>query len=140
VDRFSLAAITAGGCIWVEELAQGALAREQVQLVRAMASAVSGQGDAPKVQQFDWPLHNNHQLDLGEEAARAGVAGFLQRQIDQQGCRGLVLLGDGSSARVAVDMLGDITVVRTLDTLSLLADPRLKKQAWRDLQSIVRGS
>ena len=140
VGRFSLAAITAGGYIWVEELVQVALAREQVQLVHAMARAVSRDAAAPNVQQFDWPLHNNHQLDQGEDAARAAVAGFLQRQIDQQSCRGLVLLGDGSPRRVALDMLGDITVVKTLDTLSLLADPQLKKQAWRDLQPIVRGS
>ncbi len=140
VDRFSLAAITAGGYIWVEELVQVALAREQVQLVHAMARAVSRDAAAPNVQQFDWPLHNNHQLDQGEDAARAAVAGFLQRQIDQQSCRGLVLLGDGSPRRVALDMLGDIAVVKTLDTLSLLADPQLKKQAWRDLQPIVRGS
>ncbi len=133
-------AITAGGCIWVEELAQAALAREQVQLVHAMARAVSGDAAAPKVQQFDWPLHNNHQLDQGDDAARAAVAGFLQRQIDQQHCRGLVLLGSGSPRRVALDMLGDVSVVNTLDTLSLLADPQLKKQAWRDLQPIVRGS
>ncbi len=140
VGRFSLAAITVGGYIWVEELVQVALAREQVQLVHAMARAVSRDAAAPNVQQFDWPLHNNHQLDQGEDAARAAVAGFLQRQIDQQSCRGLVLLGDGSPRRVALDLLGDITVVKTLDTLSLLADPQLKKQAWRDLQPIVRGS
>ena len=51
-----------------------------------------------------------------------------------------MLLGDGSPRRVALDMLGAITVVKTLDTLSLLADPQLKKQAWRDLQPIVQGS
>ena len=138
VDRFSLAAITAGGYLWVEELAQLALAREQVQLVHAMALALTGRDGAPQVQQFDWPLHNNRQLDLGEEAARAGVAGFLQRQFEQQGCQGLVVLGDGSRRRVALDMLGDIPVIHTLDTLTLLANPQLKKQAWRDLQPIVR--
>lgn len=140
IDRFSLVAMTVGGLLWVEELDQPVLATEQVKLVHAMARAVAGKVAAPLVQQFDWPLHNNRQLDLGEEAARASVAGFLQRQLDQQDCSGLVLLGEGSRRRVSQDLLGPVQVVQTLDTLSLLAQPQLKKQAWRDLQSLVSGN
>ena len=54
----------------------------------------------PEVAQFDWPIHTNQQLDLGEEAARASVAGFVDRRLGEHGCRGLVLLGQACVQRV----------------------------------------
>ena len=101
--RFSLAAIFVGHVAWVEELDGNPLAREQVQLVHAMARAISGEVQRPDVTQFDWPTHQNHQFDLGSEAALAGVAGFLQRQIDQRKCRALVLLGKHCEALAGWD-------------------------------------
>ena len=47
----------------------------------------------PQVLQFDWPMHSNQQLDQGEESARAAVAGFIGRKLEEPGCRGLVLMG-----------------------------------------------
>ena len=156
VPRFSLAAIVAGGWLWLEELQGMPLAREQVQLVQAMAHALceaadhadkarSGQAQPvqtgpaaarPEVTQFDWPIHTNQQLDIGEEAARASVAGFIGRKLEQRQCRGLVLLGQSCKARVPVDQL-EVPTVTTAGSTELLADARLKKQAWRDLLSLV---
>ena len=135
--RFSLAAVFVGQIAWIEALDSNPLAKEQVQLVHAMARAVSGEVGRPEVTQFDWPTHQNHQLDLGPEAAQAGVAGFLQRQIEQRKCRGLVLLGQECEARVALAMLGAINAVVTDSTLAMLREPIRKRQVWQDLQPLV---
>lgn len=135
--RFSLAAIFVGQIAWIEELGETPLAREQVQLVHAMARAVSGDVGRPDITQFDWPTHQNHQLDLGPEAARAGVAGFLYRQIEQRKCRGLVILGRECESRVPLAQLAGVNAVVTDSTLDMLREPARKRQVWRDLQSLV---
>ncbi len=146
LPRFSLAAMIAGDWLWLEELNGLPLATEQVQLVQAMARALqraTGQDEdlpglaRPQVVQFDWPMHNNPQLDLGVQAARAGVAGFIERKLEQYHCRGLILLGASCKARVPVDELGDTPVTATLGTAAMLADPQLKKQAWHDLLALA---
>ena len=162
VPRFSLAAIVAGDWLWLEELQGTPLATEQVQLVKAMAHALSevadhadkaasgqersGQarssgarpsGARPEVTQFDWPIHTNQQLDIGEEAARASIAGFIGRKLEQHQCRGLVLLGQSCKARVPMEQL-EVLTVSTAGSAELLVDGRLKKQAWRDLLPLVK--
>ena len=149
VPRFSLVAIVAGHWLWLEEMGDMPLARDQVELVRAMAYALAGVGgqaatgaaDAglaqpfaaqPDVTHFRWPIHTNQQLDLGEEAARASVAGFVGRRLEQQQCRGLVLLGQSCKARVPLEHLG-VSSVGTYSSAEILANPQLKLQAWRDL-------
>jgi hypothetical protein len=141
--RFSLVAVGCGGWLWLEELQQARASTEQIQLIQAMALAMSPRvastdGVAPaaaaaQVSQFDWPIHGNHQLDQGEEAARSGICGFVQRRLDQEGYRGLVLLGAGSQARVPAEQLHCGRIGRTVGTAEMLRDPLLKKQAWRDL-------
>lgn len=134
---FSLAAIFVGQIAWIEELDNRPLAREQVQLVQAMARALHDDIGRPEVTQFDWPTHRNHQLDLGAEAAQAGVAGFLQRQLEQRKCRGLVLLGKNCEARVPLGQLGGITSIVTDSTVAMLQEPARKRQVWRDLKPLV---
>ena len=150
VPRFSLTAIVAGDWLWLEELGDMPLTTEQVRLVQAMAGALKlvqgesqGQGESiaastarPEVAQFDWPIHTNHQLDLGEEAAQAGVAGFVGRKLEQYGCRGLVLLGQGCALRVPVGELNKHTV-STASSAEILARPTLKAQVWRDLRPLA---
>jgi hypothetical protein len=135
--RFSLAAIFVGQIAWVEALNGNPLAKEQVQLVHAMARAVSGDVGRPDVTQFDWPTHQNHQLDLGPEAAQAGVAGFLQRQIEQRKCRALVLLGKACESRVPLAALDEVNAVVTESTVAMLGEPLRKRQVWQDLQPLV---
>ena len=149
VPRFTLVAVVAGKWLWLEELRAPLLA-QQVQLVQAMAQALerlvpprqsagARPGEAqPAVTRFQWPLHNNRQLDLGEEAARASVAGFVARKLEQHNGRGLVLLGRACAARIALDQLRDVPVVQTLSSAELLQTPALKQQAWRDLLAITR--
>ena len=142
VPRFSLTAIAAGGWLWLEDLEGSPLAREQLQLVQAMAHALgrihprANEAELarpiaarPEYAQFDWPIHTNAQLDLGMEAARSSVAGFIQRKLDQYNCIGLVLLGQACEAKVPVDQIQCDLLMRTLSSAEMLADSRLKKQA-----------
>tara|TARA_R110002110_G_scaffold415561_2_gene651034 strand:- start:268431 stop:269198 length:768 start_codon:yes stop_codon:yes gene_type:complete len=151
-ERFSLAAIAAGGWLWLELLPEFVVSREQVQLIHAMSLALAHistrRGDtnkavsraAPDVAQFDWPVHTNQQLDLGPEAARAGLAGFVARRIEQKQCRGTVILGAGSLHYAPRDLLQDVPAIATLGTFEMLADYRLKQQAWQDLRQAAAGA
>ena len=144
--RFSLAAIACGGWLWLEELQQSQLAGEQLQLLLAMAGALrlipadaASQADArPVVTRFDWPIHTNRQLDLGPAAARAGAAGFIRRKLEQLDCRGLVLLGQGCEALVALDQIDCARLARTVSTAAMLQNPKLKRQAWQDLRQFFQ--
>jgi len=146
--RFSLAAVSCGGWLWLEELDGAAYDPLQLQLVRAMAEALlrlapeEGSQDAnssqnqPVLTQFDWPMHSNRQLDLGRDAARVSAAAFIQRKLEQTGCAGLILLGKACEERVPLDQLNCGRLVRTVSTAEMLRTPLLKKQAWRDLKSV----
>jgi hypothetical protein len=159
--RFSLVAMVAGDWLWLEELADMPLATEQVRLVQAMAQALllsrAALGGAspdpalrgpalrgpalrgpakPLVAQFDWPIHTNQQLDLGVQAARASVAAFVGRRLEEYGCSGLVLLGEAATERVPVQEL-HVRTVCTASSAQILAQPALKRAAWRDLLPLV---
>jgi hypothetical protein len=135
--RANLVAVFAGGVAWLESLQGRPLATEQLKLVQAMARAVHGEAATPKVAQFDWPMHSNHQLDQGIAAARAAAAAFLRRHIDEQKCRAVVLLGQGGAEFVDLAQLGDIACVTTLSTVEMLEAPAAKRRVWSDLQAIV---
>ncbi|MDX1733376.1 MAG: hypothetical protein R3228_03385 [Halioglobus sp.] len=138
-SRFTLSAIVAGALLWLEDLGDMPLAADQVRLVRAMAHALAvdagqaspGPADAD-IGRFDWPMHNNQQLDNSEEAARAGLDAFLQRRMEQHGCRGLVLLGAACGRWVDAAAFG-APVVQTRSTADMLSDPACKVQVWREL-------
>jgi hypothetical protein len=149
LPRFSLSAIVAGSWLWLEELGDMALTVEQVHLVEAMARALRHAGATvdegpaamakPEVTQFDWPIHTNRQLELGEQAARAAVAGFVNRRLEQFNCAGLVLLGGRCAERVPVEEIG-AQIVCIQGSLDILANPSLKPQVWRDLMPLVKAS
>lgn len=145
LPRFSLSAIMAGNWLWLEELGDMPLAVEQVRLVEAMALALScALGDdsvpaasKPDIMAFDWPIHTNRQLELGEEAARSAVAGFVGRRLEQFKCAGLVVLGRACAGRVPVGEIG-VRVVHTHSSQEILASPDIKQQVWRDLLPLVK--
>lgn len=149
LPRFSLSAIVAGQWLWLEELGDMPLTVEQVRLVEAMARALVQAGakdddgpavvNKPEVTQFDWPIHTNRQLELGEEAARAAVAGFVSRRLEKFNCAGLVLLGGPCVERVPANEIG-ARIVRIQGSLDILANPALKPQVWRDLVQLVQAS
>lgn len=132
VEAFSIAVVSAGPWLWLEDVAGVPLAREQVMLMRAMAQALGAGKVKPQVAQFDWPMHNNAQLDLGAEAARAALAGFVQRLLDAGDIRGVVLLGEASARRWQQETT--LAAVTTLSTREILQNPGVKPQVWRDLR------
>lgn len=143
--RFSLAAVVAGGWLWLEEIDHSGMRSEQLQLVqgmvRALATAGSGiyrDGQSPlqEVEYFRWPLHQNRQLDQGEEAARHGVAGFVQRRLEVHQCSAMVLMGEDCRSRVPLQLLDCPRVLVVPSTANMLASPLAKKQAWRELRSV----
>lgn len=151
VPRFTLSAIIAGDWLWLEDLNGFPLTTDQVQLMQSMAQALvlnrensgdgSGSGAAtkmakPDVAQFDWPMHTNRQLDSGEEAARASVAAFINRRLEQRGCRGLVLLGQACAQRVPLSEM-EVVTVTTTSSAQILVNAVLKRQVWRDLQPLL---
>jgi len=137
VVQFKLAAIVSGGILWLEELGDTPLAREQTQLVHAMARAVSRDAAQGPVTEFAWPLNKNPQLDQGEDAAMAALTGFMNRLIEEYGCRALVLLGKRCRSRIARNAFSSLTLVETAATLEVIADPALKRGVWMDLQALV---
>jgi hypothetical protein len=145
VPRFSLTTIVAGNWLWVEELPAIPLAREQVQLVQAMALAMgrvsaieasNARSNTPDIAQFDWPMHTNEQLDLGEDAAAAALTSFLRRRLDS-GDLALVLLGQGAANRVPLGQLSCKHLVLGHTSADLISRPELKKQAWAELKSFL---
>lgn len=143
--RFTLVAIVAGGFLWLEELQDAPLAREQLLLVRAMARAMGTPGvsdpEPPAdVGQFTWPIHYNTQFDQGEEAARAALGSFLSRKLEQHHCRGMIVLGDRCAQRIPMRELPPLARGTLPTTLAMLSDPRLKKAAWDVLAALLKSS
>ena len=66
-------------------------------MVRAMVRACGWAAEAPRVQEFAWPLHQNPQLDRSATAAAAALQAFLARLVGEAGLGRILLLG--SSAR-----------------------------------------
>lgn len=137
VEQFSLAAVRAGPFLWLEELPEAVISREQVTLIRAMTRALGLVDHQVQVAQFDWPMHNNRQLDLGEEAARVALGSFVARQVEQQGCEAVILLGEASGRRLG-ELPGELPVVATAGTGQMLSTPAIKRQVWQDLQPLRR--
>ena len=144
LPRFSIAIISAGNWLWVEELDGMPLAREQVQLVQAMAIALdhAAGGDSrtpspasPEVAQFDWPMHDNQQLDQGKDAAGAALVSFIERRLAGN-LSGLVLLGERTSGRVPLQALTCGHVVLPHSSADLLSNAVLKQQAWSALKPL----
>ncbi|MBT4518677.1 MAG: hypothetical protein HOC23_01625 [Halieaceae bacterium] len=133
IQPFSIGAILAGGWLWLEELVSPPLSQSQVRLVQAMALALGWGREAAESGQFDWPIHTNAQLDLGEDAVRASLGAFIGRRLERGQCKGIVLLGDDCVARLNPAQFHGVPCVTTVGTAQMLEDSRLKSRAWRDL-------
>lgn len=136
IPRFHLAAVVAGGCLWLEPLAGPEPAPERLQLIRAMAFAVGRKQETPQVTRFDWPLHSNRQLDLSAAAAAAALTGFVLRQVQERQCRALVLLGQAAGEHLLQPQLDGVPIVLLPATGELLAAPQRKREAWQALAAL----
>ncbi|MEM9313555.1 MAG: hypothetical protein AAGA95_02925 [Pseudomonadota bacterium] len=135
--RFSLAVVAIGNRLWVEQLLEGVFAREQLELIGAMAAALihpERHPERPELTQFDWPLHGNLQLDLGPEEAAASLASFINRQAEARGSVEIVALGATAAERLRALPL--TCAQRALPaTREMLEQPLLKRDAWTRLRA-----
>ncbi len=133
--RFRLAALVCADRLWLEDLGDGVLAVEQRELVASIGRALKHPGDCeePRVLQFDWPMHDNDQLELNGDEAMASLQGFLSRQLDDHRCVELICLGDAAWNRIRG--LGLPCASRRIpSTLEVLQQPSLKREIWKELQ------
>lgn len=130
---FTLAAVALGGRLWLEELPDGVLGRDQVQLMRAICHALGWPLEPLTINQFTWPMHRNPQFDQSAEAATAALSAFVGRQMEAGQCSQLMLLGSAARDRLG-DMAPGIPVLCTHSTRDMLGNPLLKRDAWRDLR------
>ncbi|MBA6412821.1 hypothetical protein H2508_06795 [Parahaliea sp. F7430] len=136
VLRFNFALITVGPFLWLDNAAGGVLEQRQMNLIMAMARALAAPANRPQVEQFQWPLNNNRQLDHGAEAARAALEGFLLRRVELQQCRAVIVLGELGKSLLADWAPLDVPVVTTLSSAEMMSDPMLKKEVWQDLRKL----
>ncbi len=147
VAAFSIASVHVGNWLWLEDITGMPLAKEQVQLIGAMARALELEVTQPRVTQFDWPLHNNQQLDLGPDAAASSLAGFVQRQLSEVATRGLVTLGDSCRQRLPLSLNESLNesldvplfIHCSVPTRQMLAQPGSKKQAWEEMSAQLKS-
>ncbi|TCO75974.1 hypothetical protein [Chromatocurvus halotolerans] len=130
---FTLAAVALGGRLWLEELPDGVLGRDQVQLVRAICHALGWPLEPLTINQFTWPMHRNPQFDQSADAAKAALSAFVGRQMEAGQCSQLMLLGSEARDRLG-DMPPGTPVLCTHSTRDMLGNPQLKRDAWRDLR------
>jgi hypothetical protein len=136
--RFRLAALLAGDALWLEELGDAPLAREQVALVHAMARACGWAREAPRVQEFAWPMHRNPQLDQGAGAAAVALQAFLARLAGEASLTRILLLGSGARERAAALTLPAPVAVLP-STRAMLAGAAAKREAWAVLREFARS-
>lgn len=133
-QRFRLAVLVCADRLWLEELGDDVLAREQVELVSAIGRAMKHpeKTQPARVGQFDWPMHDNGQLDLGADEAAASLQGYLGRQLDDHQCVALCCLGEPAQARIKGLSLPCATRVLP-STRELLENPLRKRELWERL-------
>lgn len=135
--RFRLAALVCAERLWLEELGDEALAQEQLQLVAGIGYALMhprAVEESVAVTEFQWPMHDNLQLDLGPEEARASLQGFLQRQVDDHACVELICLGD-AAADLIKGMRLPCAQRRLPASREVLGNPAIKRDLWQALRS-----
>ncbi|KGE05261.1 hypothetical protein HRUBRA_00083 [Pseudohaliea rubra DSM 19751] len=132
--RFRLAAVLAGGALWLEDLGTAPLAREQVALVQAMIRACGWASEAPRVQEFAWPMHRNPQLDQGAAAAGVALEAFLARLANEAGLTRIFLLGTEARERAGALALPAFALPSTRD---MLVSAGAKRDAWAVLRDLA---
>jgi len=135
IAPFTVAAVALGSCLWLEELADGVLAQDQVRLIRAICRAFGWPTEPVTVNQFAWPMHRNPQLDQSGEAALAALSAFVHRQMESSQSRRMILLGQPVQDRLEKQVL-EMPVMLTRSTRDMLSEPLLKREVWRDLRAL----
>ncbi len=132
---FSIAATSAGGWFWVDEVPAGREPGEDyAQLLLAICRAL-GWSQQPAVQEcFNYPVAAS--LAGGVEQAREALMGFLTGRLARLAPAGVVVMGDFKEPWFDRDCLEGQRVVQTVSGWQMLRDPTLKPQAWAALKTL----
>ena len=130
---FQLLIVEAGSWLWLEQIEDNLIRREQLQLVEGMARAITEGAVNLKHHQFDWPLAEHAHLSKDAESARQSVAGQLRRLSRERQALGMILMGPTCSEWVNVPPA--LTQLNIPSTLSMLEKPLLKREAWQVLKA-----
>ena len=133
---FSLLLVSAGAWLWVESLPDRLLRQAQINLVTAMAAAISGPEGKTNYRQFDWPITDNPHLARDLDSGRESVAGLLMRMQREVNARGVILMGDDVSEFCSIPM--GLVQHSIPSTLSMLEQPLRKIDAWQTLRTLVQ--
>ena len=135
---FSLLMFSAGAWLWVESLPDRLLRQAQINLVTAMATAISGPESKANYRQFDWPITDNPHLARDLETGRESVAGLLMRMQREVKARGVILMGDAVSEFCPIP--SGLVQHSIPSTLSMLEHPLRKIDAWQTLRELVQAA
>lgn len=147
VPRFALSVSVLGPFMIVDDAVD---AHEQLpgyqQLLENIFFALGFSWRLDSSERFQWPMVKSAQVDQGEAAAGQALQAFLNRQLEQRGCRVLLLLGEraarfsGCAELVAVQRHTDTVfappVYRLPSAAALLTQPQQKAPFWRQLQGL----
>ena len=130
--QFSMLIVSAGQFLWLEQLPDGLIRKDQLALVNSMACAVSGAGFEMTQQQFDWPLRGNSALGSDAESAKQALQGLIKRMAREVDARRVVAMGD---CQFLPDRIAQ-SAVSIPSTMAMLVDPTHKQSAWQSLKPL----
>lgn len=134
--QFSLLMVSAGEWLWIETLPDRLLRQAQVNLIKAMASAISGGDCQANYRQFDWPMTDNPHLAQDLETGRESVAGLLMRMQREVKAKGVILMGDEVSEFCPTP--ANLVQHTMPSTLQILEHPLLKIDVWKTLRPLIQ--
>ncbi len=129
---FSMLLASAGPFLWIEELGDGLIRQNQLELINAMARAISTPTKKPMQQQFDWPVAGNGTLSSDAESAKQALQGLIQRIAREVDAKRVILMGDCHYLPDRIVQSG----VPIPSTLAMLSEPALKRVAWEALKPL----
>jgi len=130
-QRLSLLIVVTADVLWIEQLEDHLLRREQLHLIAAMGRAIRGPSVNCEHQQFDWPPEGALKLAQAD-GLQEMLSGLLQRMATDHQSQLVIQLG-------SIDVLpaSDLAVHCIPSSLAMLQDPSTKRAAWSILKSLV---
>ena len=129
----SLLMVVSDDLLWVEQLEDQLLRREQLQLIAAMARAIRGVEVRCTHQQFDWPPAGQVSPAGTQHNLREMLSGYLHRLTSDHAIGHIIHLGP-----CTVLPASEMPITQVPSSLDLLRDAAQKPRAWEALKPLRR--
>ena len=129
----SLLMVVSDDVLWVEQLEDQLLRREQLRLIAAMARAIRGVEVRSTHQQFDWPPTGQELRAGPQHNLKEMLSGYLHRLTSDHAIGHIIHLGP-----CAVLPESEMPVTQMPSSLGLLRDAAQKPKAWEALKPLRR--